>query len=893
MDRLRQIRFKLRALWRRRALDAEMAEEMRAHLDRLVAANRGEGMSPAEARARALRQFGSVSSLEEQSRDEWRFRWVEAVAQDFRFAARQLSRSPGFAVTAILSLALGIGASTAIFSAVDAILLRDLPLPQADQLGIVRMGPRDGAPDKGIGPAITGIGPAIALEMVERARTFADVSPFTLTEFDVRQGTAAERVVGMRVAASFFRTLGVAPPLGRDFLSSDDQPGSERVAIIDSALWRRAFGGDPDVIGRALQLAAERVVVVGVMPESFRFPELFGATFKPQIWTPLAFAPGEAADRGARYMSLLLKRRSEWPWEAVRRALDTIAREYEVRESATFGNQQLRAVPLREQVVAEKRPMLLLLWSAVSCLLLVACANAANIVLSRTTARARELAVRSSIGASRARLLSQLIVESSLMAVIAAVIGIVLASATISLGRQVLGEFLPRVDEIAINWRVLAFTTGTTWVTSLIVGLVPARRLSAVAPSDALNRAGAPTSIGGRWTTTLRRVLLVGQIAVAVLLGTVALLLGRSLEAVLHADLGFQPDSLLTFQLSIPDGAVQRAEVTSLYSGLAERLKTRPQVISVGALNLLPLSGGSFGWGFLVRDKPLPPGTSLPHADVRIVTPGTLESLRISVRAGHTFAPSDAADNLPVAIVNQTLARHVWPGENPIGKQIKLAGPVKVLPWMSVIGVVEDVRFESPDRAVAPAIYRPQAQHPWSSGMSVVVRTVGPPAEVMPAVREEVASLGRGIAALSVREFDFYLSRSVAGRRLVTTLVSAFASVSLALALVGVYGLFAYAVTSRTREIGVRIALGAGCERVVWMFMRDALVLGCLGLAIGAVGVFAARRLIATQLFEIQPMDPPTLALVGTAVLVTALIACYLPSGRAADVDPTRALRTE
>src|SRR5262249_44417515 len=259
-------------------------------------------------------------------------------------------------------------------------------------------------------------------------------------------------------------------------------------------------------------------------------------------------------------------------------------------------------------------------------------------------------------------------------------------------------------------------------------------------------------------------------------------------------------------------------------------------------------------------------------------------SLRISVRAGRSFAPGDAAESQPVAIVNQAFARRAWPGENPIGKQIKLAGPLSVLPWMSVIGVVEDVRFESPDAPVEPAIYKPEARQPWGRRMSPVIRTGGPPADMIPAVREEVASLGRGIAALNVREFTFYLSRSVAGRRLVAILVGVFAGVSLVLSLVGVYGLFSYAVTCRTREIGVRIALGAGRERVVWMFMRDALVLGCLGLAIGTLGVFAARGLIATQLFEIEPMDPPTLALVGAAVLVTALIACYLPSRRAAIV---------
>jgi putative ABC transport system permease protein len=886
MDRLKQIRFKLRALWRRRALEAEMAEEMRAHFDRLVAANRAERMSSDEARLRALRQFGNLSSLEEQTRDEWQFRRLESLARDVRFATRQLRRNPIFAATAILSLSVGIGASTAIFSAVDAILLRDLPLPQADQLGLVRKGPRGSAPEAGIGPAI-------ALEMVARAHPFAEISPFTLTQLVVRQGAGAERVAGMRVAATFFHTLGVTPALGRDFLPSDDRPGSDPVAIISSGLWQRAFGADPQVVGRALEIGNQRLTVVGVMPHTFRFPELFGATFKPEIWSPLAFSAVEAADRGAGYMSLLLKRRSEWPWDAVRRELDTIARGYEKVDPATFGNQQLTVTPLREQVVGEKRSMLLLLWLAVSCLLLAACANTANIVLSRTMVRARELAVRSSLGASRARLFTQLLAESSLLAVIAAAVGVLFAFSMVGAARQALGEFLPRVDEVAMNWRVLAFTIATTWVTSLVVGLLPAQRLSAIEPHEVLKRAGAPGSLEGRWATVLRRVLLVGQIGLAVLLGTAALLLGRSLGAVLRTDLGFQPRSLLTFELSIPKGAFTAAEVTTLYARLLERLKARPQVVSAGALSLLPLGGGDFGWGFLVRDKPLAPGTSLPNADVRFVTPGTLETLQIPLRSGRAFAASDRRESQPVALVNDTLARHVWPGESPIGKQIKLAGPVEVLPWMTVVGVVEDVRFASPERPAAPAIYRPHAQHFSRQDMSIVVRTVGSPADVVPAVREEVSRLGRGVAMLSAHEFTFYLSRSLASRRLITRLITMFAGVSLALTLVGVYGLFAYVVTSRTRAIGVYIALGATRERVVWMLMRDAVVLGCQGLVMGAVAVFAARRLIATQLFELQPMDAATFAVVAAAVLSTALIASYVPSRRAANINPTLALRSE
>lgn len=885
MDRLRQIRFKLRALWHRRDFDAEMSEEMRAHLDRLVETNRAAGMAPDEARYRALRQFGNMPSLEERARDERHFRWLESLVRDLGFGMRQLRLNPGFATTAILSLTLGIGASTAIFSAVDVILLRPLPFQHADQLSILRKGPRSGEP-------VRGVAPANALEVIERVQLFADAAAFTTTQFVVRRGPEAERVAGVRVGSTFFRTLGVTPILGRDFTPSDDRFGAERIAIISSELWQREFARDPHVLGRTLDVGAQRLTVIGVMPEGFRFPELFGPSFKPEIWTPLAFPPNEATMRGAGYMSLLLRRRDGWQWDAVQRELDLIAREYEKLEPTNYGQEQLRAVPLRQLVIGDTRATLVLLWAAVTCLLFVACANTANLVLSRSAARSKELAVRASIGASRVRLFSQLITESVLLSVIASGLGLLLAWALLFVARDALRDFLPRVDEIKVDWQVMVFTISASWVTSLAVGLIPARRLSATTPRDALNRASSRGSSDGPWATSLRRALLVCQIAVAVLLGTTAALLSRSLGAVLRADLGFQSDSLLTFELSIPENALPTAQVPTLYAELAERLKARPGVISVGALNLLPLSGSGFGWGFLVGDKPLSPGRALPSADVRVVTPGTLETLKVALRGGRSFDRGDSSGGQPVAIVNETFARQVWPGANPIGRHIKLAGPVDVLPWMTVIGVAADVRFGSPDLPAAPAIYRPLGQHSWRD-MAVVIRTIGPGAHIAPAVRQEVERLGRGIAVLAVRDFGYYQARSVAGRRLVTTLVSVFAGLSLLVALVGVYGLFAYAVTSRTREIGVRLALGASGSRVVSMLMRDALLLAGLGVAAGTVVVSAAGRLIQSQLFEVQATDATTTVLVSAIVVLTALMAGYVPSRKAALIDPTRALQGE
>ncbi len=877
--------------------ESEIIEELAQHLDDRWRESIDAGASEEEAMHNALallRDRALTHNLRRLQQSRQRppvtpgvstGRWFESLLRDLRFGMRQLRCNPGFATTAILSLALGIGASTAIFSAVDVILFRPLPFPHADDLSIVRKGPRSGEP-------VGGVAPANALEMVERVQPFAEASAFTTTQFVVRQGSDAERVAGVRADSTFFRTLGVAPTVGRDFTPADDRFGAERVAIISNELWQRAFARDPHAVGRTLDMGDERLTVVGVMPASFRFPELFGPTFRPEIWTPLAFAPNEAAVRGAGYMSVLLRRRDGWQADAVQRELDLIARRYEELEPASYGQQQLRSIPMRELVVGDTRSTLALLWAAVICLLLVACANTANLILSRSAVRSRELAVRASLGASRAHLFSQLVAESALLSAIASGLGLLLAWGLLSAGRDMLGEFVPRVDEMTIDWRVVAFTVAASVMTSVAVGLVPAQRLSATTPGDALNRAGSRGSIDGPWATRVRRALLVSQIAAAVLLGTTAGLLGRSLGAVMSADLGFQPDSLLTFELSIPDGVLSKAQAPAFYAELAERLKARHDVKSVGALNLAPLSGANFGWGFLVGDKPLPSGTALPSADVRVVTPGTLETLGVALRGGRSFDRRDTAGSNPVAIVNEALARRVWPGDDPIGRQIKLAGPVEALPWMTVIGVAADVRFASPDVLAAPAIYRPLGQHSWS-GMTVVVRTIGPASRVAPAVREEVQRLGRGIAVQTMREFAFYLSRSVAGRRLVTTLVGAFAGLSLLVALVGVYGLFAYAVTSRTREIGLRIALGAGRGLVVWMLMRNALLLAGLGVGAGAIGVFSARRLIQTQLYETKATDVPTMVLVSVAVIVTALVACYIPSRKAAFVDPVRALRAE
>lgn len=881
MNWLRRVRFKLSVLFRDAAVDADVREELSAHLERLIARHRDGGMSAEQARRRALREFGNMASLQDDARDARRFAWFECARRDLTYGWRQLRISPSFTVTVVLALALGVGASVTIFSAVNTILLRDLPLPHADRLAVLHKGPRGGTPDHGIAPAD-------ALEIGERLRPVAATAPFTFRQFEIRAQNSIERVSGLRVGAAFFSTLEITPSIGRDFVASDDRLGAERVAIVSSALARRYFGGGAAALGHQLDVDAGRVTIVGVLPDGFRFPN-FLSTPDPDVWVPLAFHPLEAATRGAGYMNMLLKRNPAVAWELVARELEVISREYEKTQPGAYGNQQLRAIAAHERVVGRSRPMLLLLWACVTSVLLISCANTANLVLSRSAARSRELAVRASIGASRARLFSQLVTESLLLAGVASALGLTFAIAAIALTRQALAVRLPRADEITIDWHVLLFTLSLTVLTSLIVGLVPAYRLSAVAPRDALTRAGTRGSTEGPWAARARRVLLIGQIAMALVLGATAALLGRSLFAALRADLGFRPESLLTVELSIMDRNLSPAGVTALYDQIADTLQSQPVVAASGALNLLPLSGADFGWAYEVFDRPVANGSSLPSAEVRIVTPGTLEALGIPVRTGRSFERSDRVDTRLVAVVNETFARQTWPDADAIGRQIKLAGQQS---WLMVVGVVGDVRFDAPDRPAAPTIYRPQSQHRWRD-LALVIRARQPGADIAPIVRSEIERIGGAVGVLRTREFSFYLSQSLADRRFVASLVTAFALIAVAIALVGVYGVFAYSVTSRTREIGVRLALGCSRRTMIRSVLREAFGLGVIGALAGIVLLFAERRLIDAQLFEIETMDAGTLTAMTLIILTTAVMACYVPAHRASRVDPTAALRIE
>jgi putative ABC transport system permease protein len=870
-------------LFRRRRLERQLAAELQDHIERETTARRSQGLNEGEARRQARLALGGVEQVKEQCRDERRPRLLAELAQDLRFTLRTLRRQPLVGSAIVLVIGLAIGANAAIFSVVDAVALKPLALPNPDQLAMLWKGPLGGEP-------VNGVAPANALELEARLRTAA-AAPMTMTWLVLRTPLDSERIAAMRVSPGFFRTVGVLPSPGRGFLDSEDTFGAEPVAVISHALWQRRFGGAADVIGRSLETSDARYRIVGVMPHDFRFPAPFGAAFRPEVWTPLQFSRDEAAARGAGYMFLLLRRAADRPWSIVQQELDAISREYVKLEPRVYGGQHLRAMPLQEQVVGTLRPVLFSLWAAVGCVLLMACANVANLLLSRATVRQRELALRASLGASRMRLLRQLLTESLVLSMLASAAGLALALVLVRVGAASLGDALPRADEIAIDLRVAIFTAGMAIVTSLLVGTLPALQLSSLGPQDAL-RTASYGHTSALWSSLARRTLLVAQITIAVFLTACAGLLVRSFAAVQRVDLGFQPQGLFSFAVSLPDADYDGDQAVAFYERLTDRLEQLPQVTSAGAVSTLPLSGDDFSWTFEVRDKPTPPGASLEKADVRFVTPRALPAMGVTLRKGRGFEPTDRRDGEPVTIVSETFARRTWPGADPLDKYVKLAGPLSYVPWMRVVGVVADVHLEAADRPPAPTIYRPHTQHRWK-GMGMVVRTTGPTAAAAPAIRAVVQSIDPRAAMLDPRDFSYYVAKSVAQRRLVTLLIAAFATVATTLALVGVYALFAYVIALRTREIGIRLTLGARGPQVVWMVMRQALALTTLGLGLGVAAALGARRVLEAHLFGVSAGDAPTLAGVAVGVLLAACLASYLPARRAAAVELTTALRLE
>ena len=872
---------KLAMLFRGKRFHNDLAEEMRLHLELREAELRAEGMSPDEARLAARRQFGNPTVLAETSRDGWGWSWLSSLAQDLRYSLRTMLRNPGFTAVAALALALGIGANTAIFSVVNAVLLRPLPYAEDDRLAVIL--------HAGQWP----VAPGNFFDWRAQAKSFQGMGAAELWSANLAGVTNPEQLKAIRVTGDMFPLLGVAPILGRTFGPGEDEPGQDHVVVLGHGLWKRRFAADPDIVGKKMTLNGESYTVAGVMPRGFRFAP-FWAT-DAELWAPLSFV--DKANRERSSLRVFARLAPGVSLEQARAEMATISGHLEQQYPGT--NRDVTVVALREKVVGSIRPALLVLVGAVAFVLLIACANIAHMLLARAAARQREVALRVALGASRGRMIRQLLTESLLLAVLGGGAGLLLAVWGVQALTSLSALDIPRLETVGVDGRVLAFMLGVSLVAGIAFGLAPAMQASAVDLTAALKDGGRGSSEGaGRGR--LRKLLLVSQVALTLMLLVGAGLMIRTFVALRAIDPGFDPRHVLSLVVSVtgsPEAAPGRR--ATFFPQLVGRIESLPGVESASAINHLPLAGDLWGLSYWVEGRPIPPPGEAARAAYRVVLPGYFRTMNIPVGRGRDIAAPDAAGTSSVVVINEHLAKEQWPGEDPIGKRITMDDPSDPSSWMTVVGVVKDARQLRWADPIGNEVYLPYLQSPKylddispaRTYLTLVVRTVGDPAAIAPAVRREIAALDPSVVVSQVQTMETVVAEANAQARLYLILLAAFAGVALVLAVVGIYGVMSYAVSRRTQEIGIRMALGAQRGEVLRMIVGQGLTLALIGAAVGVVGALALTRLMTTLLYGVTAIDPITFVVVALFLSAVALVATYLPARRATQVDPMLALR--
>jgi putative ABC transport system permease protein len=800
-----------------------------------------------------------------------------------------LLKSPSVSIVATIALALGIGANTAIFSVVNAVLLRPLPFPDSESLVAVFETNLERGQQRGSHSYPN------FMDIRAQNTVFEHMSSYHGGDFIMTGRGEPARLQGSVVTADLFPLLGIQPILGRTFLPDEDKPTETgRVVILSHALFQQRFGGDPSIINQRITLDGVSFTVIGVMPATFEFPIQNDPV---ELWTTIA---GDASgsepvttQRGAHFLQVIARLKSGVTKEQAQAELTTIASRLEQQYPDTNTRRSLRMEPALTALVGDVRPALLILLGAVACVLLIACANVANLLLARATSRYKEMAIRSALGASRVRVIRQLLTESVLLSLLGGGIGLLLAvwwsDLLVALGK----DDIPRAVHVGMDWRVLGFTLGVSLLTGLIFGLAPAFHSSKTELVESLKEGGRGTSEGGR-RNRVRNVLVVVELAIAVILLVGAGLLMQSLWRLQKVNSGLQPENVLTFNVVLPEVKYNSDKQAQFFIDLKQRLESTPGVQSASAILPLPLSGDRFSISFEIEGRPLPPKDH-PSADFFAAGVGYFKTMGIPILKGRDFEDRDKHGSTPVIIITDAFARQYFPNEDPIGKRIKPGIGTyedEDNPMREVIAVVGDIRNRSLNTEPKPAYYVPQTQVPFSQ-LVAVVKTTGEPHSLVSAATKVVAAMDQDIPLFSVKSMPEYLSSSVAAPRFSTTLLAIFAAVALVLTIVGLYGVMSYSVAQRTNEIGIRLALGAQSRDVLLMIVKQGGMLILLGLAIGLVGAFALTRLIASLLFGVTAKDPITFGAVAVLLAIVALLACYIPALRATKVDPMDALRCE
>jgi putative ABC transport system permease protein len=884
---LRDLLFRLRSLFRRRAVEGELDEELRFHLERQIQKYVQTGLSREEAQRMARLEFGGVERAKEECRDERSANFLETLFQDVRYGLRMLHKNAGLTAVAVFTLALGIGANTAIFSVVNTVLLKPLPYPNSG--GLIKVWTR-----------FTGIGlpndqnwfsaPEFH-DLMQQNRSFSDASVVAPGTFNLGLSGNPQSVNGANVSPSLFTILGITPRLGRTFTPEEAQQGRDRVVVLGYGLWQRAFGADPLIVGKEVIVDGRSCQIVGVMPKGFDYPSPSNL-WMPQVFVAADYSPNNRGNHGyevlARLKPAVSLAQARQDMAALSKSIIEQNREYPY---ARFGF-ALILHPLLEETVGDVKISLWILMGAVGFVLLLVCANVAGLLLVRSTARQKEITIRVALGAGTRRIMRQLLCESVILSLFGGVLGLLLTPILLQLIVSLGATALPRVVSTQIDAGALLFTFVVAVGTGIVFGLAPALAASGGVHHEILKEGGRAGS-EGRASQRLRRLFVVAEAALAVLLLAGSGLLIRSFVKLLAVDPGFRPEGVLTLQVALPAANYGKPEQQrAFFQELVTRAQHLPGVQAAGAISNLPLSGSGNSGTTTVDSRAVTPQDASPETDYRAVTPGYFQAMGISLTSGRYFDDRDADTAPPVAIIDESMASAYWPNEDALGKRIKVGGMESKSPWMTIVGVVRHVRYRTLEARSRVQLYWPEAQRP-TGFMFLAVRTSVDPMSLGPAIQRTVLQIDPQQPVDHVLTMEEVMADSLARRRLTLTLLGIFAAGAMLLAALGIYGVTAYMVTQRQQEIGLRMALGASRGNVLVLVIGQGMSLLLAGLAVGLVLSLALMWVLSSLLFSVRPYDPVSLAAAAGALALVALIACGIPAWRAMRVDPMVALRYE
>jgi predicted permease len=871
-----------RSLFDKESLDHDLSEELRAHVDLLTERKINEGLRSEDARRAALIEVGGIEQVKERVREVRMGRPLEDLVQDLRYALRSLRKQRGFTAVAVITLALGIGANTAIFTVINTVLLRPLPYLNPDQLVVLT---------ETISEHPTSVSYQNFVDWRNQNSAFENVAAVRQREsFNLTGAGESERLQGRLVSANFFATLGVKPIRGRDFSNEEDQPGATPTAIISHALWQRRFGADENLIGKQLTLNGQQYTVIGITPPNFQYAS------DADVTVPIGLSAERFKLRGKDPGINALARLKEG--SSIKTAIadiNTIAARLEQQYPDTNTGRRVRVESLRESVVGEVRPTLLTLLGAVGFVLLIACANVANLLLTRSASRQREMAIRTALGAGRLRILRQLFTESAVLAVAGGGVGLLLAIWGTRFISSYIPEGIPRLSELAIDGRVLLFTLGASLLTGMFFGLAPALQSSTSNLTETLKEGERNSSRGRNYAGKL---LVISEVALTLVLLVGAGLLVKSFWRLSEVDPGFNPQNVLAMQISINARPEEGPRVDGFLTNLLSQIKTLPGVHSVSVSNGLPFEGANFP-PLVLEGQPAPAPGQDPSGLLYLVSPDYFKTMEIDLVRGRLFSSQDTREAPQVALIDEVFARQYFPNQDPIGRRFKLNTPgAESHEIVGVVRHVEHVGLEGQTANTAEFYFNfdqiPVATLPrYVRRVNLLVRTTVEPLSLAGSVRNQISGLDKDQAVFNVRTMEQALSRSVAARRFSMILLAVFALLALTLAAVGIYGVISYSVAQRTREVGIRMALGASMIDVIKLVLSDGLKLVLIGVGVGLAGALALTRMMTTLLFGVTPTDALTYATVALGLIIVALIACCIPARRATKVDPLVALRFE